>query len=114
MTYRTQVYLVLLLLVLLSTSVFAVATYRLCNYLLRREVHRKVHSVARTAVLLLDPASVEAITNHSDRAKAEYDRVLGMLNAVRNANRRDDIWVDHIWILIPAAGRSDVLVYALD
>ncbi len=101
MAYRKQLYLVLLLLVVLSTSLFAAAIYRVCNHLLRREVHRKVHSVANTAVLLLDPASVAAITNHGDEAKTQYAHVLRVLNAVRNANCRDDIWVDHIWTLVP-------------
>jgi adenylate cyclase len=114
MTYRKQLYLVLLLLVVLSTSLFAAASYRVCNYLLRREVHRKVHSVASTAVLLLDPASIATVTNPGDEAKAQYAQVLRVLNAVRNANRRDDIWVDHLWTLVPAPGHADLLVYGVD
>jgi hypothetical protein len=114
MTYRTQLYLVLLLLVVLSTSLFAAASYRVCNHLLRREVHRKVHSVASTAVLLLNPASVAAITSDGDEAKTEYAQVLRVLNAVKSANHRDDIWVEHIWTLVPTPGHADLLVYSVD
>ena len=114
MTYRKELYLVLLILVLLSTGLFAAASYRVCDHLLRREVHRKVHSVASTAVLLLSVSNVQAIAQHGDEAKAQYGQVLRVLKAVRDANRRDDIWVERIWTLVPAPDDSDLLVYGVD
>lgn len=114
MTYRGQLFLVLLLLALVSTGLFAAASYRISNYLLQREVHRKVHSVAKTAALLLDPASVASIASHSDKAQPQFAQIEKVLKAVRDANRRNDIWVDHIWTVTPARGDTDATVYGVD
>jgi peptidoglycan/LPS O-acetylase OafA/YrhL len=69
MTYRRQLFLTLLALVFVGTRLFAAASYRVCDRLLRREVHRKVHSIAATTALFLDPALVKQIGAKGDDAK---------------------------------------------
>ena len=114
MTYRTQFFLVLVLLGLVCTGLFATASYRVCDLLLRREVHRKVHSVASTAVLLLDPATVAQLAATGESAKAAHDQVLKTLLAVRTANRRVDIRTDRLWILLPDPTDPRRVMYAID
>ena len=114
MTYRRQLSLVLLFLAIASTGLFAAASYQISNYLLRREVHRKVHSVASTAALFIAPADVAAITHSGDEDKPEYARIEKVLRAVRNANRRSDIWVDKIWTLVAAPGDRAASTYGVD
>jgi adenylate cyclase len=114
MTYRRQLSLVLLFLAIVSTGLFAAASYRISNYLLQREVHRKVHSVASTAALFIDPADVVAIANRGDENKPQYARIEKVLRAVRDANRRSDIRVDNIWTLVAAHGDKAASVYGVD
>jgi len=114
MTYRKQLFLVLLLLALVSTGLFAGTSYLICNYLLRREVHRKVHSVASTAALFLDHADVAEIHSLRDEAGPQYSRVQKVLRAVMDANRRDDIRIDHIWTLVPSHSDKGAPAYGVD
>jgi adenylate cyclase len=114
MTYRRQLFLVLVALALVSTGMFAVASYRICNHLLRREVHRKVHSIAATAVLFLDPSDIAAIRAPRDTADPAYQRLLKVLTGIRDANRRQDVRVEHVWTLLPASGNLTGPVYGVD
>jgi adenylate cyclase len=114
MTYRTQLSLVLLFLAIVTTGLFAAASYQISNYLLRREVHRKVHSVASTAALFIAPADVAAIAHSGDENKPQYARIEKVLRSVRDANRRSDIWVDRIWTLVAAPGDKAASAYGVD
>jgi len=114
MTYRRQLLLFLLALVLASTGLFAAASYHTCNLLLRREVHRKVHSIANSAAVMLNPDSVAAITKRGDETKPQYAEVQRLLRTLRDANRRSDTWVERIYTLIPAAEDPRVLEYGAD
>jgi adenylate cyclase len=114
MTYRGQLFLTLLALVFVSTGLFGAASYRVCDRLLRREVHRKVHSIAATAALFLDPAIVEQIASKGDEAKPEYAQLEKILQAVRDANRRKDVNVDYIFTLTPSHENPRALVYGID
>jgi adenylate cyclase len=113
-TYRTLLLLVLSVLALVITGVSAALTDSLSNHLLRREVHRKVHSVAVTAALLLDPMSVAQVAVRADEDKPQYAEIKQVLNEVRDVNRRRDIWVDHIFTLVPARGDRRGVSYGVD
>jgi len=114
MTYRRQLFLVLVSLALVCTGLFAAASYQICNYLLRREVHRKVHSVASTAVLLLDPSEVARLDASGDAGASARAQILKVLMAVRDANRRTDIWTNRAWILLPDPQNPRNAIYGID
>ncbi len=114
MTYRGQLFLVLLLLVIVSTGLFAAASYRVCTYLLQREVHRKAHSIAVTGALLLDPESVAQVAVRGGEATAAYARVANQLHAIRDANRRQDVNADHVFLLVRGHDDPRTLAYAFD
>jgi hypothetical protein len=114
MTYRRQLFLTLLALVFVSTALFGAASYRICDRLLRREVHRKVHSIAATAALFLNPALVEQISSKGDDAKPQYAELKKTLQGVRDANRRKDVNVDYIFTLLPSHQNPSAVVYGVD
>jgi adenylate cyclase len=114
MTYRRQLFLTLLVLVFVSTGLFAAASYRVCDRLLRREVHRKVHSIAATTALFLDPALVGQVAVEGDDAKPQYAELEKILRAVRDANRRQDVHVDYIYTLLPSRENPSDIVYGAD
>lgn len=113
-TYRTELLLVLLSLVLVSTGLFATASYRICNYLVRREVHRKAHSIASTTAVFLDPAAVATVARRGDEHKEQYAKIKKILIEVRQANRRRDAHVDHIFTLLRAPQDPQLAVYGVD
>ncbi len=114
MTYRRQLFLLLLALVVVSTGLFAAASYRVCDRLLRHEVHRKVHSIAATTALFLDPTIVAQLGVPSDDIKPQEAQLERILRAVCDANRRKDVNVDHIFILVPSRRNPAAVVYGLD
>jgi adenylate cyclase len=114
MGYRRQLLICLIFLVLVATGLFAAACYHTCDALLRHEVHRKVHSIASTAALMIDPATLAAITARGDEAKPQYAQIAQVLRKVRDANRRPDAWVDQIYTLRPAPEDPRVLEYGVD
>ena len=114
MTYRRQLFVTLLALVIVSTGLFAAASYHVCDHLLRREVHRKVHSIAATTALFLDPVLVEQVAAKGDDGKPQYAELDKILREVRDANRRQDIHVDHIYTLLPSQMNPSDAVYGVD
>lgn len=114
MTYRRQLFLLLLALVVVSTGLFAAASYRVCDDLLRHEVHRKVHSIAATTALFLDSAIVAQLEKPGDEATPQYAELERTLRGVRDANRRKDVNVDHIFILVPSREDPRAVVYGVD
>jgi len=114
MTYRLKLFLVLGSLVVLSNGVIAAANYRLSNRLIRAEIHRKARAIATTVAVLIDPAEVAVIDSRGAESLPEYARLLATLRAVRDANRREDVWVDRIFTLFGAAQDPKVVEYGVD
>jgi len=114
MTYRMKLFVVLGSLVVISNGVIAAANYRRCNALLHAEVHRKARAIAGTIAVLVDPAAVAAIDARGAEARPEYARLLATVRAVRDANHREDVWVDRIFTLVGARENSRVVEYGVD
>ena len=114
MTYRTKLFVVLVSLVIISSGAIAASNFRRCQRMLHAEIHRKARAIASTAATLLDPALVAAIDSRGAETRPEYAQLLASLRAVRNANRREDVWIDRIYILIGAPQNPRVVEYGLD
>ncbi len=114
MTYRLKLFLVLGALVVISNGVIATANYRHCDRLLRAEVHRKGRAIASTIAALIDPAEVAAIASNGAETRPEYTQLRATLRAVRDANRREDVWVDRIFTLVGARQNPQVVEYGVD
>jgi hypothetical protein len=114
MTYRTKLFAMLLALVAATGGLLTWANYVKSTGLLQEEVHRKARSIASTAATLLDPDVIKAIRGRSDETRAEYAQLRAQLRAVRDANRREDVWVERIFTLVPAAENPNVVEYGVD
>ena len=114
MTYRIKLFILVIALVVISNSLLAWANYRQCDTLLQAEIHRKARSIAATTAALLDPATAAAIRQRSDESRPEYARLQTQLRRVRDLNRRKDVWVEHIFILIPTPENQGIVEYGAD
>jgi adenylate cyclase len=114
MSYRTKLTVALLLLVVVTNGLLGFASYRRSNALLEIEIHRKFRSIAESAAVLLNPADVQVLRAPAAESRPEYGRLREQLQRVRNANRREDAWVDSIFILVPAPENPKVVEYGLD
>jgi len=116
MTYRLKLFLLLFSLVAATSGILAYVNYGDCQRLIRTEIHRKVRAVAGTTAYLIDQslADAAATTAHSGGSDPRYDRLLTLLRGIRDANRRDDVWVDRVFLLVPATHNSQAVIYAAD
>jgi adenylate cyclase len=114
MTYRMKLFVVLGSLLVISNGVIAAANYRRCNALLHAEVHRKARAITSTIAALIDPAAVAAIDARGAEARPEYARLRATVRAVRDANRREDLWIDRIFTLVGARENPRVVEYGVD
>jgi adenylate cyclase len=116
MTYRLKLFLLLFALVTASSGFLAYVNYLDCQRLLRTEIHRKVRAVAGTTAYLIDPSFASAAESvaYSGERDPQYQRLLALLRGIRDANRRDDVWVDRIFLLVPALANPQAVVYAID
>src|SRR5260370_39309297 len=109
MTYGPKLFAMLLALVAATGGLLTWANYVKSTGLLQEEVHRKARSIASTTATLLDPDVIKAIRGRSDETRAEYAQLRTRLRAVRDGNRREDVWVARIFTLVPAAANANVV-----
>jgi adenylate cyclase len=114
MRYRMKLFILVIALVVISNSLLAWTSYRQCDTLLQAEIHRKARSIAATTAALLDPATASAIRQRSDESRPEYTRLQTQLRRVRDLNRRKDVWVERIFMLVPAPENPRVVEYGAD
>ena len=116
MTYRLKLFLLLAALAAVTNGFLAYVNYQDCQNLLRTEIHRKVRAVASTTALLIGADLVTAAESvaHEGSVSPEYARLSVLLHGIRDANRRDDVWVDRIFLLVAAREDPRVLKYAFD
>ena len=114
MTYRLELFVLLDTLVVISNGVVALASYDHCNRLLHAEVHRKARAIASTIAAQVDAAALAAIDSRGTESRPEYAKLLAELRAVRDANRRENVWIDRIFTLVGAREDPRVVEYGVD
>jgi adenylate cyclase len=116
MTYRLKLFLLLFSLVAATSGFLAYVNYADCQRLIRTEIHRKVRAVASTTAYLIGQSLADAATSIADSGGSDprYDRLLTLLRGIRDANRRDDVWVDRVFLLVPATRNPQAVIYAAD
>src|SRR5665213_1507338 len=114
MTYRKKLFILLGSLVVVSNGIVALASFDHCKHLLRAEIHRKARAVASTIAALLDPKDVAVIDSRGAELKPQYEKLLATLRTVRDANRRDDVWIDRIFTLVGAPENPRFVEYGVD
>jgi adenylate cyclase len=114
MTYRAKLFTLLISLFVISNGLLASADYFECKSTLEMEIHRKARSMAATAAALLDPEAVKSIKRREDENTPAYARLQSELRRVRDNNRRNDTWLQRIFILKPAQQDPRVVEYAVD
>jgi adenylate cyclase len=114
MTYRVKLLTLLIGLVIISNGLLAGADYFQCKSTLEMEIHRKSRSIAATAAALLDPELVKSVRLRDDETTPGYAKLQAELRKVRDLNRREDTWLQSIFILKPARQDQRVVEYAVD
>jgi adenylate cyclase len=114
MTYRLKLFVLLGTLVVISNGVVALASFEHCDRLLHAEIHRKARAIASTIAAQSDAAALAAIDSRGAEHRPQYAQLLAQLRSVRDANRREDVWIDRIFTLVGAREDPRVVEYGVD
>jgi len=114
MTHRTKLFVALLSLVVVTNGLLAAINYMQCESTLQAEIHRKARSIVSTAAALIDPELVQAVHARADENGPSYQLLQRQLRAIRDMNRRKDVWIGNIFTLIAAPQDARVVEYGAD
>ena len=99
MRFRTKVLLLLVGTTVVTNAASIWLVYAQCRPLLFNEIRSKVLSIASTTAALLDGDEHERVRSKADEGSPAYARLEERLRRVRDANRRDDVYVKFVYTL---------------
>jgi adenylate cyclase len=111
MRYRTKLYLLFIALVFSTTFVGLSFLYWQARYLLLDELSSKVLTVAATTAELIDGELLKGINKPEDSTTEAFRKVSSQMKQIRDANRRDDVFVMYIYTMKPTP--EEVTIYEL-
>jgi len=82
--------------------------------ILWQQMRAKGLSIAATASVLIDGGLHREIRSREDETGAAYKLLREQLRRVREANRRQDTWLQYVYTLMPSPERPEVMVFAVD
>jgi adenylate cyclase len=114
MKYRTRLLLFVTCVVLLSNAAVFVPSYLRARQLVLDELHSKATSVAASTAKMLNGDALSLIRSARDEDSVAYRTFQQKLRAIRDANRREDVQVEHIYTLMRSAGNPDELRFGVN
>lgn len=114
MKYRTKIYLALVITALLSTIVGLSIVHYQVKKMVLGELRINVMSIAAGTVASLDGSLIQTLQTTQDQNSSEYNQLQTKLRQIRDANRRDDIYVKYLYILTPKAHDKQDFTYLVD
>jgi len=99
MKYRTKLYLSIIGITFCAAFLAIACFYAEARHILFGELRSKVLTAATTAASSLDGDLIAKIQKPSDTTTTEFQKIAKQFLAIRNANRRDDIYVNYIYTL---------------
>ncbi len=115
MKFRKRLRLLFIGLAVLTNGLLMLIMYLFMKNSMFAMIQSQVMSIAAAAAVNLDAGlHVEAVKNGQE--SEEYEKIYAQLGKIRNANRRDDVYVRFIYTLVPGSdvGKKEKFVFAVD
>ena len=114
MKYRTKLYLAFIGTAVVCSGLGIGLLYVPTQKLLWNELRHKALSVAATTAAMLDPTLIEQIHVRSDEKTPAYEELQRVLRKARDANRRNNIDVNFLYVLRPDPSNPKQFIYVAD
>lgn len=114
MRYRDRLILLMGGVVLLTGILVVALNYWMARGMLVDAIRTQVLSIAATAAERVDVDALERIRTPDDQGGADYARVEAQLRGVRDANRRDDVYLRYVYTGRPLPGDPAHWTYLVD
>jgi len=103
MRVRTQLALALAALAGFTAALLVAINFFSARDILFRQIQSQVLTIATTAATQIDAATHERIRKRDDEAGPDYRALQTTLRAIRDANRRDDVYTRFLYTMRPGA-----------
>ena len=114
MRYRTKLYLLLITIAVLSSSLGLWIMFTEVSKFVWTELRSKAITVASTTASLINPELLKQIHNRSDENSEAYLTIRNELRKARDANRREHITVKYLYIIHPDPDNPKILLFLVD
>jgi adenylate cyclase len=101
MRVRTQLALALAALAGFTAALLVAINYFSARDILFRQIQSEVLSIASTAASQMDAAAFERVRQPGDENDPDYHAIQTKLRAIRDANRRDDVYTRFLYTMRP-------------
>jgi adenylate cyclase len=114
MRYRVKLFVTVFLTVVLINGLTLTVMYWVASRELFKEIGNNALSVAATTAAFVDGEEHKNIQIAGDEKKPSFVQIANTLKKARDANRRDDTWVENLYTMKPMVGTSSTLAYGVD
>lgn len=114
MKFRTRVLWMLVGLALLTNAVLVAVLFAQASRQLRRQIESQVLSIAAEGALQVDADLLAALRDPTDQDSEAYRTIERQLRAIRNANRRSDVFVKFVYTLHRNPQRPALIRFGVD
>lgn len=114
MKYRTKLLFLFVGLALVTSLAVTTLFYVKTRQYLYEQIQSKVLSIATGAALLIDVEAHERIREDADAEGEDYAAVVKSMRQIRDANRRDDVYIKYVYTMRPTRGSERVWRFVVD
>lgn len=114
MKYRTKLLLLFIGLALITSLAVTALFYVKTREYLYKQIQSKVLSIATSAALMIDVETHERIRKDEDADGPDYLAIVDTMRRIRDANRREDVYVKYIYSMRPEQSSKYVWRFVVD
>jgi adenylate cyclase len=114
MKFRTKIFVAFISIAIISTFFGMVIEGIETRKFIFKELQSKVKSIAASAAAEIDPSQIAQIKTIADEKLPAYNQIREHLRKIRNANRRDDIYVKYIYTIWPDPNDPQKFKFGVD
>ncbi|MFA6448891.1 MAG: adenylate/guanylate cyclase domain-containing protein [bacterium] len=97
-----------------SNGFLAVFMYTRLNGMLYEDLRSKAMSIAATAASQMDGDKLARIKTRADESAPEYKAIVKQLRKMRDANRREDVYIKYMYTMMPDPEKPGGFLFGVD
>src|SRR5262245_38643984 len=114
MQYRTKLLVLVTCVVFVSNAVLLGLLYLKARNFMLHELHSKATSIAASTAEMINGDALATLKTRRDENSVAYQTLQRTLRNVRDSNRRNDAYVEHIYTVMRSLDNNDVLRIGID
>lgn len=114
MKYRTKLFYAFSILALISNAIALFISYGETSRIVYKLLRENILSILNTASVFMDTDKISTFKTRADMSDLAYLKMKEKLKTVRDINRRYDLYIEYIYVLVPAPYDPNKFVIVMD